>query len=101
MHVHVSSALVEFDEQSRLDFTGVFIVKQNQSEVGIYFNSGLSVVAKSIESFLTYEISIPQKFKGQYHIASARNFRVSSRSCYSKYFKKYSARCLDASYPAL
>ncbi len=66
--VFVNGERVEFDEQSRLDFTGVFVVQQNQSEITIYFTSGISVAIKAIEDFLTYQISIPTRFKGLYLI---------------------------------
>ena len=66
--VFVNGERVEFDEQSRLDFLGVFIVQQNQSKIGIYFNSGVSIVTKTIEDFLTYQISIPTRFKGNWYI---------------------------------
>ena len=64
----VNGERVEFDEQTRLDFSGVFIVKQNQSKLGIYFTSGVSVAIKAKEDFLTYQISIPTRFKGLYLI---------------------------------
>ena len=66
--VFVSGDRVEFDEQTRLDFSGVFIIKQNQSEIGMYFTSGISIDTKAIEDFLTYQISIPTRFKGLYLI---------------------------------
>jgi hypothetical protein len=62
--VWVNRERVEFDEQTRLDFTGVFAARQNQSKIVIYFNSGVSIAIKAIEDFLTYQISIPTKFKG-------------------------------------
>ena len=55
---------VEFDEQTRLDFSGVLIEKRNQSKIGIHFTSGISIDIKAIEDFLTYQISIPTRFKG-------------------------------------
>ena len=57
---------VEFDEQTRLDFSRVTVVKQNQSKVGIYFNSGVSIDARAIKGFLIYQMSIPKQFKGRY-----------------------------------
>jgi hypothetical protein len=68
LDVFVNGERVEFDEQTRLDFSGVFIVKQNQSKLGIYFTSGVSVAIKAIEHFLTYQISISTRFKGLYLI---------------------------------
>lgn len=68
LDVFVNGERVEFDEQTRLDFSGVFIVKQNQSKLGIYFTSGVSVAIKAKEDFLTYQISIPTRFKGLYLI---------------------------------
>ncbi|CAB4032217.1 Hypothetical predicted protein [Paramuricea clavata] len=65
LDVLVNGERVEFDEQTRLDFSGVFIVKQNQSKLGIYFTSGVSVTIKATEDFLTYQISIPTRFKGK------------------------------------
>ena len=70
--VFVNGERVEFDEQSRLDFSGVFIVQQNQSKIGIYFNSGVSIVTKAIEDFLTYQISIPTRFKGNWYIITTQ-----------------------------
>ncbi len=64
--VFVNGDRVEFDEQTRLDFSGVFIVRQNQSGIGIYFTSGISINTRAIEDFLTYQISIPIRFKGLY-----------------------------------
>ncbi|XP_028415613.1 sushi domain-containing protein 2-like [Dendronephthya gigantea] len=63
--VLVNGEHVEFDEQTRLDFTGVFIVKQNQSKFGTYFTSGVAVVVTSVEDFLNYQISVPLRFKGK------------------------------------
>ncbi|XP_028416703.1 sushi domain-containing protein 2-like, partial [Dendronephthya gigantea] len=63
--VLVNGERVEFDEQTRLDFTGVFIVKQNQSKFGTYFASGVAIVVTSVEDFLTYQISVPLRFKGR------------------------------------
>jgi hypothetical protein len=60
----VNGDRVEFDEQTRLDFSGVFIEKRNQTRIGIYFTSGISVNTRAIEEFLTYQISIPARFKG-------------------------------------
>ncbi|XP_028415602.1 sushi domain-containing protein 2-like isoform X2 [Dendronephthya gigantea] len=63
--VFINRERVVFDEQTRLDFTGVFIVKQNQAKFGIYMNSGVSIDVSAIEDFLTYEISVPVRFKGK------------------------------------
>ena len=63
--VFVNRERVEFDEQTRLDFTGIFAVRENKSKISIYFTSGVSVVVKVVENFLTYQISIPTKFKGR------------------------------------
>ncbi|XP_028417110.1 sushi domain-containing protein 2-like [Dendronephthya gigantea] len=63
--VLVNGERVEFDEQTRLDFTGVFIVKQNQTKFGTYFTSGVAIVVTSVEDFLTYQISVPLRFKGK------------------------------------
>jgi hypothetical protein len=60
----VNGDRVEFDEQTRLDFSGVLIEKRNQSKIGIHFTSGISIDIKAIEDFLTYQISIPTRFKG-------------------------------------
>ena len=62
--VFVNGERVEFDEQTRLDFSRVFIVKQNQTKIGVYFDSGVSIDTRTIEDFLTYQISIPVRFKG-------------------------------------
>ena len=64
--VFLNGERVEFDEQTRLDFSDVIVVKQNQSKIGIYFSSGVSIDTKSIDGFLTYQMSIPKGFKGQY-----------------------------------
>lgn len=64
----VNGEKIEFDEQRRLDFRDVFVIKHNETEVGIYFSSGVSVETKSIDQFLTYQISIPTRFKGNYKI---------------------------------
>lgn len=63
--VFLNGERVEFDEQTRLDFSRVTVEKQNQSKIGVYFNSGVSIDAKAIEGFLTYQMSIPKRFKGQ------------------------------------
>ena len=62
--VLVNGNHVEFDEQSRLDFLDVFIVKRNGSKVSIFLTTGVSVDIKPIEDFLTYQISVPTRFKG-------------------------------------
>ncbi|XP_046863081.1 protein mesh-like isoform X2 [Xenia sp. Carnegie-2017] len=62
--VYSNGEKIEFDEQTRLDFKEVFLIKHNVTKIGIYFSSGVSVETKSIEDFLNYQISIPQKFKG-------------------------------------
>ena len=68
LDVFLNGERVEFDEQTRLDFSRVTVVKQNQSKVGIYFNSGVSIDSGvSIEGFLVYQISIPKQFKGRYN----------------------------------
>ena len=64
MDVFVNGHLIEFDEQTRLDFSGVYIQKHNQSKIGIYFTSGVSIDTRAIEDFLVYLISIPTRFKG-------------------------------------
>ena len=64
--VYVNGDRIEFDEQTRLDFDGVFIQKYNDSKIGIYLNSGVSIVTRAIENFLVYEISIPTRFKGKH-----------------------------------
>ena len=62
--VLVNGNHVEFDEQPRLDFLDVFITKRNRSKVSIFFTTGVSIDIKSIEDFLTYQISVPKRFKG-------------------------------------
>ena len=64
--VYANGEKIEFDEQTRLDFKEVFLIKHNVTKIGIYFSSGVSVETNSIEDFLNYQISIPQKFKGNY-----------------------------------
>ena len=66
MDVLINGDRVEFDEQKRLDFAGVFILKHNQSKIGVYFTSGVSIDIRAIEDFLAYQISIPTRFKGLY-----------------------------------
>ena len=66
MGVFVNGHLIEFDEQTRLDFSGVYIQKHNQSKIGIYFTSGVSIDTTAIEDFLVYQISVPTRFKGLY-----------------------------------
>lgn len=61
----VNGERIGFDEQTRLDFTGVFIVKENQLKFGIYFTSGIIIGVTSVEDFLTYQISVPLRFKGE------------------------------------
>ncbi|XP_028416696.1 uncharacterized protein LOC114540886 [Dendronephthya gigantea] len=61
--VLVNGERVEFDEQTRLDFTGVFIVKQNESIFRTYSTAGVAIVVTSVEDFLTYQISVPLRFK--------------------------------------
>ena len=68
MDVLVNGELIDFDEQSELDFTEVFVVKQNQSRINVYFSSGVSLTVIAIEQFLNYEILIPPRFKGWYLI---------------------------------
>ncbi|XP_028415599.1 sushi domain-containing protein 2-like isoform X2 [Dendronephthya gigantea] len=63
--VLVNGERVEFDEQTRLDFTGVFIVKQNESIFRTYSTPGVAIVVTSVEDFLTYQISVPSRFKGK------------------------------------
>ncbi|XP_028410519.1 sushi domain-containing protein 2-like isoform X2 [Dendronephthya gigantea] len=63
--VLVNGDRAEFDEESRLDYTGVFVVKQNQSKIGVYFASGESLHITVVEEFLTYQISIPVRYKGK------------------------------------
>ena len=67
LDVFLNGERVEFDEETRLDFSKVTVVKQNQSRVGIYFNSGVSIDTKAIEGFLIYQMSVPKKFKGRYN----------------------------------
>ena len=66
LDVFLNGERAEFDEQTRLDFSRVTVVKQNQSKVGIYFNSGVSVYTEAIKGFLIYQMSIPKQFKGRY-----------------------------------
>ena len=66
MDVFVNGDQIEFDEQTRLDFSGVYVQKHNQSKIGIYFTSGVSISTRAIEGFLIYQISIPTRFKGLY-----------------------------------
>ena len=74
--VFVNGDRVEFDEQTRLDFSDVFLVRQNQSEIRIYFTSGIFIDTKETEGFLTYQISIPTRFKGSYLITICRVFNI-------------------------
>lgn len=66
LDVFLNGERVDFDEQTRLDFSRVTVVKQNQSKVGIYFNSGVSIDTRAIKGFLIYQMSIPKQFKGRY-----------------------------------
>ena len=67
LDVFLNGERVEFDEQTRLDFSRVIVVKQNQSRVGIYFNSGVSIDTRAIEGLLVYQMAIPKQFKGRYN----------------------------------
>ena len=64
MGVFVNGDPIEFDKQTRLDFSGVYIQKHNESKIGIYFTSGVSIDTRAIEDFLVYQISVPTRFKG-------------------------------------
>ena len=64
MDVFINGDRVEFDEQSTLDFTGVFLTKQNQSKLSVFFHSGVSIAVKAMKELLAYEISISARFKG-------------------------------------
>ena len=64
MDVFINGDRVEFDEQTTLDFTGVFVTKQNQSKLSVFFNSGVSIDVKAIKELLACEISISARFKG-------------------------------------
>lgn len=74
MDTFVNGDRVDFEEQSRLDFNEVFIVNQNHSKIGIYFAIGVSIDITSIENFLTYQISIPKRFKGNYYCLFMQDF---------------------------
>ena len=76
MDVSVNGDRIEFDEQARLDFSGVYIQKHNQSKIGIYFTSGVSMDTRAIEDFLVYQISIPTRFKGLYLLAILEIFQL-------------------------
>ena len=64
MDVFINEERMDFDEQSRLDFNGVFVINENRSKLSVFLNSGVSMDVKAIEELLLYEITIPVKFKG-------------------------------------
>ena len=64
MDVFINGDRVDFDEQSTLDFIGVFVKKQNRSKLSVFFHSGVSIDVEAIEELLAYEISISARFKG-------------------------------------
>ena len=60
----INEERMDFDEQSRLDFDGVFVINENRSKLSVFLNSGVSMDVKATEELLLYEITIPVKFKG-------------------------------------
>jgi hypothetical protein len=85
--VFVNGDRIEFDEQTRLDFSEVFIVKNNQSKINVHFTSGVSIDIRAIEEFLVYQISIPTRFKGLYvtieKFEDVAFFRQHKNHCYN------------------
>ena len=64
MDVLINEERMDFDEQSRLDFDGVFVINENRSKISVFLNSGVSMDVIATEELLLYEITIPVKFKG-------------------------------------
>ena len=60
----INEERMDFDEQSRLDFNGVFVINDNRSKLSVFLNSGVSMDVTATEELLLYEITIPVKFKG-------------------------------------